>query len=357
MDQLNVTEVASTINNARDKALATVKKYSTPKTISAIIELAISTTLIFGMQLIAVGFDFSQLKTWGFWLKLAALDVAVYLLYRAVVNARYGITESRPNVVEARDNYNEKNKRKGLDFKTYLKYFNLQTKTEAYVYKINHKINKLENKAYKTRRERKINKLEYKINNYKKLITSEYIQEHIERIKIKYTKVYWTDFNDEHCSTKGKFFTRDNYNRAFTIASLSKMWMYVLSSIIIGIMTKEFSNKGKVDLAIGLLMASTMVITRITTALFEADRLYDANTTASMINRANVLDQYFKWQEEHPTASMLENEKEKIQATAEEEMRKYKEEQDKKLEAIKQTFAEELTKKEIELEKYKRTEA
>lgn len=47
---------------------------------------------------------------------------------------------------------------------------------------------------------------------------------------------------------------------------------------------------------ISVFATTFMIITRICTALLEADKIYDVTVTQSFLNRIDVLEMYFMWQ-------------------------------------------------------------
>lgn len=295
-----LTQAIDTINRAQEKAITTVKKYSTPKTIASIIEVIISSLCIFGVQLIVIGFDFSVLKTPAFWVKCLFLTLGIYMLYRGVINARYQKTATRENVVKVRNKYNKLNESKKLDLKEYLTEVNLASKVETYVASINKKIFRLENKLFKVVKGQRIEKLNQKIDSLKSLITKEYINENIDKIKIKYFKIYFSDFNDENIATSKIGETRISYDKAFNKASINKIWMYLVITAILGVTTRDAVDNGALSIAMSFAMTSLMIITRVATALIEADKIYDRTITQSLINRTIVLEQYLEWQHSHP---------------------------------------------------------
>ena len=111
----NLARLNDLIDEQTEKAAKIVNKYGRPKYIAALIEIVISSVAIVGIQIVSMGFDFTKLSSWQFWVKTASLTACIFLLFRAVINARFDKTASRKNVLEAKENYNSLNKDKGLD--------------------------------------------------------------------------------------------------------------------------------------------------------------------------------------------------------------------------------------------------
>lgn len=290
------------IEEAKKTGMNMIRKYATPKKIFSIIEMLASVILIIGVNIITARFDISKLTELWFWVRTAATTLGIFMLFRAVVNSRFDATAHRDVVVDARDDYQKHNRGKGLDFKDFIKMFNLRTKIETYVSIINSKILKLELRLYKLTRKNiklekknaKIAKIEGRIDDYKHQITTDYINEHIDSIHVKYYMVYVTDFNSEDTFASSGIMTRDTYNQTFNLASLKNMATYIVSATFLGIGIFD-PNASSVDIAVSILGALVMIATRIATALMEAERIYDSTITKSLIDRTTILKEYYEW--------------------------------------------------------------
>lgn len=318
-----IEKTSNVINDARTKAIASVRSYAQPKIISATIEMVVAIVMIMGVQLIIFKFDISALLHWKFWARTGLLSIGIFALYRAVINARFPKTENRQSVIDIKERYVTMLKIKSLQMKDWLKdVFNVKTKTEAWVDKWNHKIYKLENKIARTYNPKKREKYETKIEKYKEFTTTEYIVKHIDTIRIKYYIVYYSDFQDITLYGNGGIYTRGNYNKAFNTASFKKMWVYILTSALLGVsvMTLDTLNTFTILMSIG--STAFMCITRIVTALLEADQLYDKTITASLLGRIEVLDEWKKYQDEHPSKTIIETERQEMERVLREEIKK-----------------------------------
>ena len=291
------------IDEAKKVGMNTIRKYATPKKIFSIIEMLASVILIIGVNIITARFDISKLTELWFWVRTAATTLGIFMLFRAVVNSRFDATAEREVVVNARNEYRTLNLKRGLDFKEFIKEYNLRTKIEVFTSIVNSKILKLELKLYKLtrknmrleRKNAKIAKMESRIEEYKHQLTTEYINEHIDSIHVKYYMVYVTDFNSEDTFATGGIMTRDTYNQTFNLASLKNMATYIISATFLGIGIFD-PNASAVDIAVSILGALVMIATRIATALMEAERIYDSTITKSLIDRTTVLKEYYEWQ-------------------------------------------------------------
>ena len=297
-----MTDLTSRINNIIDesseKAAKIVSTYGKPKYIAALIEIVISAIAITGIQIVAMGFDFSKLAEWQFWTKIAALTACIFLLYRGVINARFETTANRKEVLVVKDEYASLTNEKDLDMKQFLEEYNLKNKIKAYVSKINKRINRLERKRIKTLDLAKKERLKAKVNILKQEIDQDRIKEIIDVVRVKYYMVWYDDFeNIEKIGSNGQVITRgyQAYNKAFNIASFNKMWIYILCSVILSISIWTFGDTSTITIIANVLSSAIMIVTRVLTALVEADRLYDSTITAAFVSKIEILKEYFKW--------------------------------------------------------------
>jgi hypothetical protein len=303
------------INESTEQAAKVVNKYGKPKYIAAITEIVISAMAIVGIQVVTMGFDFSKLTSWQFWVRTLALTACIFLLFRAVVNARFDKTAARQNVLDVMDEYNSLNKDKDLDMKEYLEEFNLNTKIGVYVGKINKRINRLERKKIKTYSAKKKMSLTAKINILKEEIKPERIKEIIDIIRVKYYMVFYDDFqNVERVGGNGRILTRGNqaYSKSFNKASFNKIWAYILCSAILALSIWSFGDTSTITIIANVLSSLIMIVTRILTAFVEADRIYDSTITASYVCKIDILKSYFKWKNERVEAEIQRKQQEQI---------------------------------------------
>jgi len=304
------------VDDSTQQAAALVNKYSKPKYVAALIEIIISAVAIVGIQIIAMGFDFSKMANPTFWIRTVALTVCIFLLYRAVVNARFEKTENRDNVIAVKKEYNDLNKDKQLDMKEYLEEFNLKTKTTTYVTSINRRINKLERNRIKTFNLKKKTRLKAKIDTLKEEITPKRVEEVIDIVRVKYYIVCYDDFeNIERVGGNSKIETRGNraWVKQFNFKSFNKIWAYFLATIILSISIWSFGEATTIQIIANVLSSLVMIITRVLSALVESDRIYDSTITASYVCKIDILKQYYAWKEQRAKEKALKLEEKKIE--------------------------------------------
>lgn len=292
------SRINKVIDESTQQAAKFVNTYGKPKYIAALLEIIVSAIAIVGIQVVSMGFDASKLAEWQFWVKTMALTGCIFLLFRAVVNARYDKTENRESVKEIRESYATLSKDKDLDLKDFLEEFNLKNKISVYVSKINKRINRLERKKIKTYNADKKMKLTAKINILKEEIKPERIEEIINIIRVKYYMVFYDDFeNVERAGGNGTILTRgiQAYTKLFNKTSFNKIWAYILCTAIMTISIWTFGDTSTITIIANVLSSLVMITTRIVTAFIEADRIYDSTITASYVCKTEILKEYYAW--------------------------------------------------------------
>lgn len=337
---MTTNELYNDVSKAKEIALTQFEKYKKPRVIASFIEMIISIVCIVGINFIVIGLDFSKLLKWQFWILTAVETVGIFFLFRAVINARFEKTANRPNVVEAREKYNALNKEKKLDLKVFLKEYNRNNKIMAYTHKIAQKMAKLDNQIMKSINPEKQAKLELQLEHYKELISDEYIEEHIDRLKVKYFIVYYNDFfNENSSSSKMYVSTRRSWKKAFNKSSFNKMWMFVLITGLLALAVTDTSRVSATQVFAKSCASIFMIVVRIVSAIIEADFIYDSTITQNMLDKTEILEQYYEWQSQRPLQqepSEREKELAKIREELEEE---YKEKLNNEISNIKKELS------------------
>lgn len=311
------------IEDIRNTAIKRVVSYARPKTISAILEVAIACALAFGVAIISFGLSLDAFYEWTFYVRTLALAISFFLIYRGVVNAMFYKTETRDTAIESKERYKALNNKKDLSLKDFLVEFNNQTKIECYIASINKKINKYEKKVIKAKNPIKREKLLNIIGNdadeyheatgYKALITSDYIAKNINHIHIAYPVVYYSDFVDDmpDATNRNTLQTNAQYEKVFNKYSFKKVWCYLLCTVMFGISITDFTNQNKAYVFASLLMTAVTITVRIAMAIAEAPKIYDSTITKSYNDRSFVLESFIAWKN---SPQMIENEKLKQKA-------------------------------------------
>ena len=341
------------VKNAQQKAINAALKFARPKQIMAVFEITAAIIASIGINLVAFQFDFSCFKEASFYVSSFCTLLAIILIYRGTINAIYPKTASRPVVVEARAKYKALNDKKGLDLEDYLKVYNRESKKDAWRAFIGRKILKWQKKKDKFRanidRQEKVEKMcNNHINYLSKYITEEYIENNIDKINIKYNKVYYSDFNNIEKSVPVEKKYRDNYNKAFNKATMNKVVYYMITTALLSVGVFTVGEGNWVSWTASIVLTVVMIIIRIATALQQADDIYDNEITKAILDKTEVLEKYYEWQKTNASQTAIEkavNEaREQEQAKAKEILEKEKERSRNEIQSVKQAAINEAVK-------------
>ena len=311
------------INTIAEEAKKKAINYARPKRVVAALQFIACITLALGVNMVSFSFDFSAFYSPKFYISTMCTTIGYVLIFKAVINWLYPKTESRDEVLRARDSYIEENDKKELDFKDYLVELNEKKKIELYVMSINHKIYKLEKKSIKSRSEKTKNKCAMKIESLKLLITPEYIDKNLNLISVKQRIIYLDDFTEAKAmaAVEGLMPT-STYKNELNKRSFKSVYMFVLSTALlsVGVFTQ---NQTTISLVVSTVATIISCIFRVSSAIMQADEIYDETITKSYIDRTRILKEYQAWRLKKPDVQ---------KKTHDEEIAKIKEEYDKKLE-------------------------
>ena len=187
---------------------------------------------------------------------------------------------------------------------------------------INHKIYNLEKKSIKSRKERTKNKCTKKIEALKLLITPEYIEKNLNLISVKQRIIYLDDFTEAKLMQTSGLMPTNTYKEELNKRSFKSVYLFVLSTALlsVGIFTQ---NQTTISLVVSTVATVISCIFRVSSAIMQADEIYDQTITKSYIDRTRILKEYQAWRLEKPEVQKKNHD---------EEIAKIKEEYDKKLE-------------------------
>lgn len=310
------------ITDITESAKKKVIDYARPKRIVAGLQFIACLTLALGVNMVSFEFDFSAFYSPRFYISTCCTTIGYVLIFKAAINWLYPKTENRDEVVMAKESYAEENGKKELDFKDYLAELNEKNKIELYVMSINHKIYKFEKKSIKSRKERTKNKCTKKIEALKLLITPEYIEKNLNLISVKQRIIYLDDFTEAKLMQTSGLMPTNTYKEELNKRSFKSVYLFVLSTALlsVGIFTQ---NQTTISLVVSTVATVISCIFRVSSAIMQADEIYDQTITKSYIDRTRILKEYQAWRLEKPEVQKKNHD---------EEIAKIKEEYDKKLE-------------------------
>lgn len=237
--------------------------------------------------------------------------------YRGTINMLYDRQSKRADVQLAYENYRtlniNTNKQKLEEF---IKEFNLLTKTEYHISKINHTIAKLKKRLSKLHSHKRITKYEVKIERVKLKKTNEYILDNIEYLKIKCPIVHLSDFNDlDNDNNDNNLKTRPDFNKQVNKKSAKGAINLILYTAFFGMLAVSFSNDLTASFWFGLLGTLFTQLIRIFNATMDLPNIYDNAITSTYFARKNILEKYIIWNKQNPDLiyqNILDKEKDKI---------------------------------------------
>lgn len=294
MDE-HIKRITDITENAKKKAI----DYARPKRIVAGLQFIACLTLALGVNMVSFEFDFSAFYSPRFYISTCCTTIGYVLIFKAAINWLYPKTENRDEVLRAKESYAEENGKKELDFKDYLAELNEKNKIELYVMSINHKIYKLEKKSIKSRKERTKNKCTKRIEALKLLITPEYIEKNLNLISVKQRIIYLDDFTETKLMQTSGLMPTNTYKEELNKRSFKSVYLFVLSTALlsVGIFTQ---NQTTISLVVSTVATVISCIFRVSSAIMQADEIYDQTITKSYIDRTRILKEYQAWRLEKP---------------------------------------------------------
>lgn len=259
--------------------------------------------IIVFMNLCSVGFNFSAFITLDFWVKTGMNVLLLIVGYQGMINILYGFQEKRPNVVKSREAYrimNEKTNKSKLS--EYLeKVYNIETKQEYYISKINKKIYKIKKKIFRTKSNKKWAKLENELTILKNLKEAKYIEDNLDDIKVKFPTVHASDFNEyEFNANVNGNKTRSDFNKAVNIKSLKGSFNLILYTIVFAMLVVNMVKDVDSTFWIGFIGTLMTQIIRMFNATMDMPGIYDSSITCTYDNRKAILDKYNLWLGKNP---------------------------------------------------------
>ena len=252
----------------------------------------ISVVVLF--QLIIANFSLDAFKQPDFYIRIAYRVVLIILVYHCVINLLYDRQLKSKRVQDARTKYIAAVKMKDITFKDFLKEYNYNLKAEAWINKIDGKINKISRKLESGRfvasRTKKIEYLET-------LKTPEYIQKNWAYLNCNWTQIYTGDFSVEDAIGGNEKRTRSQFNLDVTKMSLKKISTYILCSLCLGLVVVNMAFDGvkTVEFWFNMIVDILLVITRAADAGFNLPVLIDYNFTNIYLYKVDVMQQYVEW--------------------------------------------------------------
>ena len=270
-----------------------LKQKITLRKVTAISMYMIILALIGLFQAVVLGFDFSIYSQFDFYFRIAYRIILIILTFTSTINFLFDKTYNAEKVQSARRKYLTVVKMKDISFKDFLDEYNDQLKRDAWINKINKKINKLERKMENGRR---LKKLGQRRDYLKTLITEEYINEHFNYLNVAYSKVYLSDFSAEDAYGNNDLVkTRSNFNGAMAKFSTKKIGQYILITFLTGSVVYNVAFETGLAFWLNICIDLALVITRVADAAINTPILVDLEYTQVYLTKTEIMNKYINW--------------------------------------------------------------
>lgn len=301
-----------------------IRKYITPRKISSVTLGMLMLALVGIFQFLSLKCSLEALKTADFWLRLLYRAILVFLSYSAALDFVYDRNMSAVNMQDARNTLETLLKMRQDNFGEYLTIRNRNVKIKTYKELLIKKIGSLEKQAgkMKFRNNHKLDIINSKIAECRKQMTDEYIEEHIDTLKVKYTKAYESDFISlELLEGKGNHDKLNpDYGRLRAKATIKKVVPFLLISTVLGMAITTSVSKPVLDVLINLISDLMLIVVRISHGLYDSKPLIEESYLIPYNNKIRILKEYVNWNNDPNSKAnrilqLLEEQKEQKEET------------------------------------------
>lgn len=249
-------------------------------------------------QLIIADFSLNAFTEPDFYIRIAYRVILIILVYNAVINLLYDKCMASKKVQDARTKYIAAVKMKDISFKDFLKDYNFNLKAEAWIDKIDRKINKISRRLEEGKNVERYSK---RIENLEKLKTPEYIAKNWSYLNCKWKRVYIGDFTLEDAISNHEKRTRSEFNSDVFKFSSKKISSYLMMSLALGLVAVNLAFDGvkSPDFWFNVCCDAILVIMRATDAGLQVPALIDYNFTNVYLYKVEVMEQYVEWCSTH----------------------------------------------------------
>lgn len=269
------------------------QKITFRKVVGCLMSMAIIAFVVI-FQLIIADFNLNAFKEPDFYIRIVYRLLLIFLTYQAVVNLLFDRQLNAQKVKDARTKYIAAVKIKDISFKDFLEEFNRNLKKEAWIDKINRKINKITRKLEEGK---KVEANTKKIAQLEILKTDEYIEANWHYLSCKWSPVFVGDFSIEDSISNNCKRTRSEFNKDLSRLSFRKMATYFLCSLALGMVAinLSFDPANTVEFWFNMIADILIVIMRAGEAGLQVPSLIDYNFTNVYLYKVDILSQYVEW--------------------------------------------------------------
>lgn len=274
-----------------------INSLATPKKVSSAITAILAVALTGVFQFISLGCDPSHLLEASFYLTLGYRCILVFLAFSCALDFFFDRSYAHPAIQEAYQKFKELTKLRDVNFDDFLDEYNLKSKKLAWRDRVNHMIAKVELKIAKSPSLRKREKLKKEIEGLKYYLTDEYVNEHIDGLKVKFYRVMPSDFVagefDGTAFDRNK--TRTDYGGQKVKSVMKQIVPFILISMVFGVTVTNAFQKPVLEVIINLLWDLSLIVIRFGQGVFKSQALVNASYLIPYNNRIDILKEYVVW--------------------------------------------------------------
>ena len=245
-------------------------------------------------QLVMADFSIDAFKSPDFYIRVLYRVVLIILVYQAVINLLYDRCMASPKVQDARAKYKAAVKLKDVSFNSFLKEYNYNLKAEAWIDKIDRKLNRINRKMEAGKNVKRYSK---KIEYLESLKTPEYIEKNWSYLNCKWKQVFIGDFTIEDSITNNEKRARSEFGKDVIKYSSKKVSGYLFASLVLGLVVVNLAFDGvkTASFWFNMILDIILVIMRATDAGLQTPILIDYNFTNVYLYKVEVMEMYIQW--------------------------------------------------------------
>lgn len=278
--------------------METLREKLTFRKVTGFMMAGLIIALVVLFQLILADFSIDAFKQPDFYIRIAYRILLIILVYQSVVNLLYDRQLNSKRVQDARKKYIAAVKMKDISFKDFLKEYNYTLKAEAWMDKIDKKINKLNRKMENGKNVAKYSK---RVEYLESLKTPEYIAKNWAYLSCSWKQVFVGDFTIEDAISNHEKRTRSEFNKDVFVFSARKISVYLLMSLALGLVAVNIAIDGvhSAEFWFNMIADVILVVMRATDAGLNVPTLIDYNFTNVYLYKVEVMEQYVEWCSTH----------------------------------------------------------
>ena len=285
-----------TVEDSINQYIAGVKSIPKEK-ITAVIYIVVTLVLVGFFQFVTADFSDSVFLSADFWISEATTLVIIFTSYQGGINIVWTEQLKNPELLSAMSEYERLNERDS-DFETFLAEYNRELKKKAYVARQERKQRLLERflpfLPVKARE-----KLYKKIKEISSDITSEALEKNVDSVRVKYYKVYVSDFfSASSKSTAVKLRVRGNAESGKLKASVRGFPLTIAVATLTSSMAYTLADGITKSVIVNLVVNAIIFGLRLANGILKASKVIYQEIQMPLEFKNQILAKYKEWQKQ-----------------------------------------------------------